>query len=402
MRFQSTRGGDSLLFREAIVRGYPLGGGFFAPAASGGSPADIRSAVYAPDAGFADIITLAASELLPELLDPRLVADLAFAAFGREPGLVRSGDGILVLDVASGASGSATDYSAAFTAGLLGRLGLPAGAFVLAAASARDAAALGSAFASSGCGLPLVLLCAEGEGPGMPVPASPSSHPSPVILIEVKGGLEAASALERRLAGSSPSGRQVVAGGAASPARLLGRSLLLVGLFCLARKGLSGDLVVAAPPADLLGLVTGLWAWDWGLPVSAFLLPSLEAGDQGASVAIEGTDPDLAAGKELLGCFDKDHPLGSLVISMPLEAGRPTAASVEGLPLDLGSGLALEAARAALSAGIAGHGKILVPRFARPWGPDGAGETAGNPAPSLIEASPEALEAVLARLLPRP
>lgn len=401
MRFQSTRGGPSIPFKEAIYLGYPSDQGFYTPETVQEGAADLRSAIYAPLTGFPDVVALAAAELLPDVLDPRLIADIAFSAYGREPGLHPVDHDLLVLDMASGVTGSSVDYAASFEAGLLGRMFSPGNDLVVAAASHREAAALGAAFATSGSGLPIVILCPEG-GAGTVPENSAGEHPSPVLIIEVKGGLKAAAALERSVAGSNFAGRHVVAGGAASLARLVGRSLLLIGLFSLARRGLSGDLVVAAPPGDLLGLVTGLWSWSWGLPVSAFLVPAFPDSANPAidfpSSLHDGTaaleDPDRLAGAELLQSFGRDRPLGSLVLRMPLPAGTRASPSIDGLSLDEGSGLALEAARAALAAGLAGHGTIVVPRFAGP-----APDRLSRPSRPLVDASPDALAAAVAGFL---
>jgi hypothetical protein len=353
MRFRNTRGGDLITLRDALSRGYPEGAGFWRPE----SGADLRSAIYSPVAGFTDLVTLAASELLSESLDPRHAAQIVQGAFSREPLSQALGEDILVLDLASGPTGSSADYGAAFSAGLLALDRDPQSELVLASAQVRDAAALASAFSASPSGLPLVLLCGEGEGEK--ARSAISEGGSPVLVFEVEGGRTAASALERNLAGKSLAGKKVVAAGAATPARLLGRSLLFIGLFSLARRGLSGDLIVAAPPSDPLGLVTGLWAWSWGLPVSAFLLPSPST--DGAPP----TEPDEIAGGEFLERFDRDYPLGSLVLKVPLAEGlSPLESLPDGSRLDLASSLAAQAARSALLAGLAGHGTIVVPRFA--------------------------------------
>jgi hypothetical protein len=387
MRFRSTRGGDLLPFREAVSRGYPEEAGFYRPE----SGVDLRSAVYSPVAGFTDVVTLAASEMLPESLDPRHAAETAGVSFAREPSVHALGDDILVLDLASGPTGSSADYGAAFTAALLGQGHDPAREIVVASAAARDSAALAAAFSFQEGGLPLVLLCEEGRG-GF-AKAAVRAGGRPVHVIEVRGGRPAAAALERSLAGHELGGRRVVAGGAPTPVRLLGRCLLFIGLFSVARKGLAGDLIVAAPPGDSLGLITGLWAWGWGLPVSAFLLPTAHAGGEGEG----GGDPDSLAGDEFLRLFDRDIPLGSLVLRVPLVDGeKPLDALPGGLSLDEGSILAARAARSALAAGLAGHGKIVVPRFAderwlRPAAPPASC--------ALIDPDPSSLEAALRPLL---
>ncbi|MBL8966491.1 MAG: hypothetical protein JNG85_05725, partial [Spirochaetaceae bacterium] len=151
------------------------------------------------------------------------------------------------------------------------------------------------------------------------------------------------------------------------------------------RSGVSGDLIVAAPPSDGFGLATGLWDWSWGLPVSAFVSARLSQTARAGGFAAFGGAGELAGfgfdaeGEELLGRFARDYPLGSLVVladADPETAARESAALLEagGPALDRGSSFALAASRRALEAGYSGHARIVVPRFADPaWDGEGAG-----------------------------
>ncbi|HOX49598.1 MAG TPA: hypothetical protein P5165_08665 [Spirochaetia bacterium] len=379
MKFESTRrGGQALPFREAVLRGYPADGGLFMPAGE----ADLRYAVYSPAASFQETIALAAGALFPEELDPLKAAAVADLAFASEPSAFAYGEDLLVLDLARGPSASAADYGAAFAAAITGDL-LAAPGVAVAAAEGREAAALAAAFAgpkgqaSRRGAAPLVLLCPEEGLRGLP----PSIRGGGVILLGVKGGPEAASLLERRASGGRLGAASLIPLGAGTPARLAGRALLLVGLFALARRGLSGDLLVSAPPSDGFGLATGLWAWSWGLPVSAFVVARPPSAPRlpGDSLAGFGLDP---MAEELLAPFARDCPLGSLALLVDVEAGaarrEAAALAASGGPgLDAGSALGLAAARRALAAGFGGHARIVVPRFADPsWDapPSGAAE----------------------------
>lgn len=404
MRFKSTRAAAPLSFLDAALRGYPADGGFYMPA----DDADIRSSVYAPADSFADVIALSASELLSSELDPRQIAMIVRHAYFPEPTVHHLDDDIFILDLTQGPGASAADYGAAFTAAFMERAFDPVEKVVLAAASGREASALALAFSALGKdnahGLRLVLLCPEGESVQLPVGTGCAS----VVMLGVKGGISAARALERRASGESLLGRGVIPGGSATPVRLLGRSLLLIGLFSLARRGLSGDLIVAAPSSDLLGLVTGLWAWSWGLPVSAFLLPR-RPGEPSSALLIDLLSgfaaTDGSSGAEFLERFDAEYPLGSLVLRAPTASGPDMARVLaDGFVLDAAAAQAATAAREALSAGLAGHARIAVPCFAHPF-------WEGAPAPlrfgpgfqaealmATIEPNLAALEASLGRL----
>ena len=396
MRFMSTRGAEALSFVEASRLGYPRDGGFFVPEAG----TDLRSTVYAPTADFMDFVSLAAAELLPEILDPFSAADLAQAVYGRVPGRHSLGQDILVFDLASGPSASAADYGAAFAAACLKNIPASPTTIVLASGGARDASALAAAFREEVDAPPLLLLCAEGRA--AKVPAHLLRGQDKIRIVEVRGGLSAAQGLERAIAAKgSLGGRNIIPLGASTPPRLLGRSLLLVGLFSLARKSLAGDLIVAAFPGDLLGLVTGLWTWSWGLPVSAFLLPRLPGEAVRIDEILRSPPPSGAeSGLEFLAAFDRDFPLGSLVLSATLAtAEQGEEVLKDGLVLDYGSTLAVRAARHSLEAGLSGHSVVLVPRSSDPaW--DISGSRGGLPPSALIDPEVPALEALLSRLFP--
>jgi hypothetical protein len=402
MWFQSTKGDVSISFADTLGRAYPGGDGFWAP--EGG--VDIGSAVYAPEAEFADVVALAAAELFPDVLNPFGAGDMASRVYRPTPRVHRFGDDILVPDLASGPSGSSADYAAAFAAAIVGMAAGGSAGLALAAASARDANALAAAFSASTNDLPLALLLPEKTDEAflfLPGEADPSPiGGSPVHLIEVRGDQNAAARLERIMQGRRIAGRKVWPVGAAAPARLVGRSLLLIGLFSLVRSGISGDLIVAAPPDDPLGLVTGLWAWSWGLPISTFLL-SPEAWPSGEKAGTTKS-PELAAGAELLACFDREHPLGSLLFREPcLPVDSAYLVLPDGLRLDDDSASLAAAARRALAGGLSGHSTFVVPRFSDP---ERAPVSLVRPAAEgrsrrriVIDPTPEALEAALTDLL---
>ncbi len=353
--------------------------------------ADIRTAIYSPAALFSDVISLAASELLSEDLDPRKMAGIISSAYSKEPHSDSLGADILVLDLSQGPTGSAADYSAAFTAAFLDAQLDSGSGLVVAAARGREASALAAAFSRIGSGQPLVLLLPKGDRLHVPS-ALVSGLAGRVLVLEVEGGLAEARALERLVAGHLVGGRICVPVGSSTPSRLVGRSLLLIGLFSLARAGISGDLIVAAPPGDLLGLVTGLWAWSWGLPVSAFLLPRLP-GEPSSALLLDLLsaygDSEEASGAEFLERFDADYPLGSLVLSAPTgrESTRERLCLANGLVLDDASSQAAAAALAALATGLTGHARIVVPRFAHPFWDGAAAERELAGAEKGIEAA---------------
>jgi threonine synthase len=401
MRFHGS-GGDSALLglRDALLEGYPRSGGLFVPA----DEADLRPAIYGPELGLRDAAASAISALLPGEADPRL-AELLSAAFelpaDSVPLLHAFGEDLLLIDLARAPGGSATWFSAAFAAALLSwaarpaRRGGPGGnPCYVAAAAGSEAAALAEAFGRAG--LPLFLILPRGEAARGIRPALLARGGGSVRMLELDGDLAAASALERSLAGAELSGRQVIAAGAGSPGRLLGRVVLLVSLFSLAHRGASGDLLLALPPGEGFGLLTGLWAWRWGLPVTAFI----------SCPARPGTESSQAPA--LLAEFFRDTPLRSLVLEEDPSLEEASSAAREllaagGPLLDRDSAFALAAGRKALAAGLKGHARIVSPRIADPaWNPilenPRGAEPPGLPADARIGAEPGAFAACLAGL----
>jgi hypothetical protein len=114
-----------------------------------------------------------------------------------------------------------------------------------------------------------------------------------------------------------------------------------------------------------------------------------------------------ARGAELLERFNREYPLSSLVMGSEVSftAGdRENALRLlpDGLALDSTSALALSAAEAALAdglAGLAGHARIVVPRFADPRWDQATKVDAPLPDPAAIPPSLEALSSAIAALL---
>lgn len=365
MKFLASSGGSApTSLADAVASGYPGPGAWYLP----GADADLRPLVYAPQSSFAESAALAAACLLPGTLDPAAAADLAEELSAAAPLVRELDEGLLLADLARGASGSAADFSAGIVAALLPGL-LPERGLALAGAEGAEAAALALAFSRPGA--PRLVLVVPPEG----LPRFPAELPAgrAPLLVGLPGGLAARRGLERALAAAGAGTERLrgapllppVPVGPATPLRLLGRCLLFASLFTEARRGLAGDLLVAANPADGLSLATGLWAWRWGLPVSAFVraLPSglestssTDESEAAARAAIERALEGLPPSAVLV-----DRVVGPAALDRAADFSRDREAD-----LDRASLRALAAALDCLEEGYAGHARIVVPRFADP------------------------------------
>jgi threonine synthase len=378
MRFKSTNGrGLQRELEEAALWGYPGASGLYALAGE----ADLRNEIYAPEAGFTEIAASFMSALFPECIDPRMAQRLAERAFGLVPTTDEAASGIVLVDLAGGPSASSADYEAAFLAGILAERRAAAGRRVLVAV-ARGSEAAALAEASAGIpGLDLVLL-----GGGEPFRGVKSARlrreGGHVSLVSVRGGAGAAQALVREISGRSLDGVALIPAGPANPARLAARTILQIASFIQCRSGLAGDVLCALPSADGFALAAGLYAWDFGLPMTGYVLPlgagSLAADDEGS---------------ELVEAFDRERPglLRSIVVYESADEYAKAAdelSRASGPELDTRSLRSLAAALA-LSGRLKGHGRIMVPRLAHPWwdGPGLDASAARNTAPASLSGS---------------
>jgi hypothetical protein len=369
MRFIDEQGG-SLGLLDAASRGYPAGPGTFAPIGDG----DLRPAVYAPDASYAETAASVIASLFPEDIDPFMAERLAARAFPAAPARSEAGEGILIADFAAGASGSAADAEAAFLAGILATAAKRVGPLLLLAdGRGPEGAALSEAI-SGIKDLRLALLYPRGEPASGVKSLRLAREGGQVSLLNVRGDRSEIDRLIREAAGKSVAGMGVVAGGPANPARFAARIIELSSVFSILRTGAVDDLFLGVRAGDGRGFASCLWAWRLGLPIKGIVL---SAGEKG----ILGLD---ASGRALVDRFDAERPgvIRSLALIQPVDRASATRARDElaeagGTSLDLASSMTLVAAIRSLDAGLRGHARVLVPRGADPSWDDAEGPRYG-------------------------
>jgi hypothetical protein len=367
MRFIDEQGGF-LGLAEAASRGCGGGGSVLSPAGE----ADLRSAIYSPEASYAQAAASAVAALFPEELDPLMADRLASRAFAVAPERFERGEDILVADYASGPSGSAAGAEAAFLAGILAGVARRGGPrLLLADGTGSEGAALSEAIAGIH-DLRLALLYPEGHTASGVMSQRLVREGGQVSLVAVRGDRAAVDRLIREAAGRSVAGWGLTAAGPANPARFAARIVVLASTFSILRKGASGDLLMGIEAGDGLGFAACLWAWRLGLPIKGIVLSIGEKG-------VLGLDP---AGRALVDRFDADRPgvIRSLTLLQPVDAASAllsrSVLEAEGGPvLDLASAMTLVAAERALDAGLRGHARVVVPRGSDP-----------GPGPGLLDA----------------
>lgn len=420
MRFDSREPeGADLGLIEAALRGLAPSGCAYVPRGE----ADLRPALYSPFPSFPDLAAAVTLALFAEELDPLVAGRLSWPAFESPPPSFAYGDGIIVIDLASGPSGSSADYGAAFLASVVAssEATTKCGRLVLAEGGGREGAALAEAFAVGGRNEPRREGAAKGRDGGFLALLRPrhatirgiepqrlARNGGFVVVLDVDCEADALRTLLARAAGRTLAGLPVTIGGPANPARFAARAILHAAAFSVASRGFSGDVLGAIAPGDGTELAAALWAWRFGLPQSGLVDTR-----NSEKVADRGSGP----GRELLERFDEDNPgaARSLVrdfapTEAQAESARMALAAAGGPLLDRASASSLAAAGLALDAGLRGHARIVVYREVLPdrAGPDSpsalasgnafAGALSDPPADASIRPSIEALEAALRRL----
>jgi threonine synthase len=379
MRFIAEKG-EALGLMDASSLGYPPLRGVFSPKGD----ADLRQAVYAPEASYIEAAASTIAALFPEEVDPVMADRLALRAFAEAPARSGRGEDILVADYAAGPSGSAADSEASFLAGILATVARHGGPrLLLADGTGSEGAALSEAIA----GIPdlrLALLYPEGCAASGLRSQRLAREGGQVELLAVRGDNIVVEGLIREAAGRTLAGALVTAAGPANPARFAARIVALASTFSILRKGAAGDFLIGIGAGDGLGLAACLWAWRLGLPLKGIVLSIGEKG-------VLGLDP---SGRSLIDRFDAERPgvIRSLALLQPVDresALRERAAfAKEGGPaLDLASAMTLVAAERALDAGLRGHVRVVVPRGTDPrWDLPDVDGGVESPGPGLRDA----------------
>lgn len=377
--------GESLGLMEASARGYPAAGGAFSPAGE----ADLRPALYAPEASYAEAAASAIAALFPEDVDPVMAERLAARAFDAAPERTDRGDGILVADYASGPSGSAADAEASMLAGILAVVARRGGPrLLLADGSGCEGAALSEAIAGV-TDLRLALLYPQGHAASGIRSQRLAREGGQVSLVNVRGDRASVDRLIRKASGRTLGNAGLTAAGPANPARFVARIVTIAATFSILRKGTAGDLLLGIRAGDGLAFAACLWAWRLGLPLKGIVL------SMGAK-GVLGLDQ---AGRALVDRFDAERPgvIRSLALLHPVDResallARAALAEEGGPALDIASAMTLVAAEGALDAGLRGHARVVVPRGADPrWDfvstADGADAyDSGDALPGLLDA----------------
>jgi len=271
MQFRSTQANEpQVSFKDAVLRCLPPGGGLYVPS----QVMDLRQFFLYMDeeTSYPELVATVAPALLLGELNPFSAARVAESAFNFEPELKQLDENFSVLNLYNGPSGNFKDFGVAFLAAVLEELlKNNQNAMILSAVRGDSGINLNQAFRGRR-GLTSVMLYPTG-----PIRGLDSSDFVPnggnIIPIQVRGTLDDCQRLVNETIDDRPFAERynITSANAINPGRLLPQAFYYLYAFIKIKKRLSGTLFFSVPSGNFGNLISGLYAWKFGLPVGGFI-----------------------------------------------------------------------------------------------------------------------------------
>jgi len=285
MQFRSTNSSESseireplVSFRDAVLRCLPPDGGLYVPDRA----MDIRQLFLYMDEeiGFSDLVAAVAPSLLEGGLNPLSASRIAQSAFDFEPELIRLDDDYSLLNLCKGPTGLYKDFGISFLAAMLEELHKDSPpALVLTAALADTGVSMAHAL-SGRKGINAVLVYPAGS-PAEPTRGLDSANllvtlaanNGNIIPIQIQGTFDDC----QRLVSEAINDRafadryRITSANTINPGRLLPQAFYYLYAFIKIKKHISGGLAFSIPCGNFGNLISGLYAWKFGMPVNSFI-----------------------------------------------------------------------------------------------------------------------------------
>jgi len=271
MHFRSTKSIEpEVSFKDAVLRCLPNDGGLYVPS----KVIDLRQFFLYMDEGtsYPELVATVAPALLQGELNPFSAARVAESSFDFEPELTQLDDNFSILNLYNGPTGTFKDFGAAFHAALLEELlKNNSGAIILSAVRGDSGACLGRAFYGRR-GLTTVMLFPSGPIRGID-PAFFAHNGGNIIPIQIRGTFDDCQRLVRQTINDRSFAERycITSANSINPGRLMPQTFYYLYAFVKIKKRLSGDLFFSVPSGNFGNLISGLYAWKFGLPVNGFI-----------------------------------------------------------------------------------------------------------------------------------
>jgi len=271
MQFRSTNSHEPQVFlKDVVLRCLPPDGGLYVPS----KVMDLRQLFLymGEQTTYHELVAAVAPSLLQGELNPFSAARVAESAFDFEPELTQLDENFSLLTLYNGPSGNYKDFGLAFLAAVLEELlKNKRQAMILSAVRGNSGMSLGRAFQGRR-GLTSVMLYPSGPIRGLDSAAFVPNGGN-IIPIQIKGTLDDCQRLRNEVINdrSFVQRYNVTSANAINLARLLPQAFYYLYAFVKLKKRLSGDLVFSVPSGNFGNLISGLYAWKFGLPASGFI-----------------------------------------------------------------------------------------------------------------------------------
>ena len=271
MQFRSSKGLSPLIsYKDAILNCLPNDGGLYVP----DQAPDFRQYFLHMDekTSFNELVAAVTPLFFSACLNPVSASRVAQSAYNFEPELIRLDDNISILNLFNGPTGVFKDYGIAFLSAALEEI-VEQGRQVMILAAARPDTGVSMAHAFSGRkGISLVLLYPSGQICGLD-PSAFVQNGGNIIPIQVKGNFDDCQRLivETILDRDFSARYNVTSANSINPGRLFPQTFYYLYAFTQIKNFINGDLIFSVPCGNFGNLISGLYAWKFGMPVNGFI-----------------------------------------------------------------------------------------------------------------------------------
>lgn len=271
MQFRSTNSQDpQVSLRDAVLRCLPPDEGLYVPS----RVMDLRQLFLGLDeeTNFPELVSVVAPAFFKGELDVFSAARVAESAVALEPELRQLDENLSILNLYNGFTGTFKDFGVTFLAAMLEEfLADKQPSMVLSAAKGNNGANLERAFHGRK-GLTSVILYPTGPIRGLN-PAFYIPNGGNIIPIQIRGTLDDCQRLINETIHDRPFAERynITSANTINPGSLLPQTFYYLHAFTRIKKHLKGDLFFSIPCGNFGNLISGLFAWNFGLPVNGFI-----------------------------------------------------------------------------------------------------------------------------------
>ncbi|MDR2494223.1 MAG: threonine synthase [Spirochaetaceae bacterium] len=271
MQFKSTKSNKPpISFKEAVLRCLPSDGGLYVPS----SVMDMRQffLYMDTDTAYPELVSTVAPVMLQGELNPFSASRVAESAFNFAPEVQPLDERFSILNLSNGPTGVFKDFGIAFLAAVMEEL-LKNNRRVMVLSATRGDTGVSIAHAfSKRQNLISVLLYPSGPIRGLETDSFISNGGN-IIPIQIRGTFDDCQRLVIEAMHDHPFAERygVTTANAINPGRLLPQTFYYLFAFIKLKKLLKGDLLFSVPCGNFGNLISGLYAWKFGMPVNGFV-----------------------------------------------------------------------------------------------------------------------------------